>query len=64
MLLRRPTDSKSYITHDDLNIYMINDGLLSDLLMHDRSKTKWAVDTSVLNAAMDNIIDEFDSLVR
>ena len=64
VLLRRPTDSKSYITHEDLNIFLINDGLLSDLLMHDRSKTKWAVDTSVLNAAMDNIIDEFNSLVR
>lgn len=62
VLLRRPDDSSSFISHEDLNVYLISDGELSDLMMHDVSGTRWAVDTSVLNAAMDSIAAEFESL--
>lgn len=64
VLLRRPDTAASYITHDSLNVFLINDGRLSDMLMHDKSMTRWAVDTSVLTAAMDNIANEFNSLVQ
>lgn len=62
VLLRRPKDSTSYIDHKNLNVFLIHEGRLSDMLMHDASRTKWAVDTSVLNAAMEDIANEFDSL--
>ena len=61
VLLRRPKDSTSYIDHKNLNVFLIHEGRLSDMLMHDASRTKWAVDTSVLNAAMEDIANEFDS---
>lgn len=64
VLLRRPEKpSTSYITHDNLNAFLIADGNLTDLMMHDKSKTKWAVDTSVLNAAMESIAEEFERLI-
>ena len=62
VLLRRPKDSTSYIAHENLNVFLIHEGRLSDMLMHDASRTKWAVDASVLNAAMEDIANEFDSL--
>lgn len=63
VLLRRPSDSASYLNHENLNVFLISDGGLTDMMMHDKSETKWAVDTSVLNAAMIEIADEFESLV-
>ena len=42
---------------------MISDGHLTDMMMHNQAMTKWAVDTSVLNAAMEEIADEFERLV-
>lgn len=63
VLLRRPADSISYLCHENLNVGLISDGKLTDLMMHNADMTKWAVDTSVLNAAMDEIADEFERLV-
>lgn len=63
VLLRRRTDSTSYLNHENLNVYLISDGFLTDMMMHNENKTKWAVDTSVLNAAMEEIADEFERLV-
>lgn len=63
VLLRRPTDTASYIQHGNLNVFLIANGTLSNLMMHDRTETKWAVDTSVLNAAMEDIAEEFECLV-
>lgn len=63
VLLRRPTDSVSYICHENLNVGLISDGKLTDMMIHNADKTKWAVDTSALNAAMEEIADEFDRLV-
>lgn len=63
VLLRRPTDSASYLCHENLNVGLISDGNLTDLMMHNADKTKWAVDTSVLNAAMEEIADEFERLI-
>ena len=63
VLLRRPKDSTSFIVHESLNVYLVSDGHVTDMMMHDKSMTKWAVDTSVLNAAMDNIAEEFETLV-
>ena len=60
---RRPEDYESYVTHDNLNVYLISDGHLTDMMMHNQAMTKWAVDTSVLNAAMEEIADEFERLV-
>lgn len=62
VLLRRPTDSVSYLGIENLNVYLISDGHLTDLMMHNEDMTKWAVDTSVLNAAMVEIADEFERL--
>lgn len=66
VLLRRPAtpESSSFISHDNLNVFLINDGELTDLMMHDQEGTKWAVDTSVLNGAMNNIMDEFENLIQ
>jgi len=63
VLLRRPETSASYIGYKDLNVYLISDGRLTDMMMHDQTRTKWAVDTSVLNAAMEDIADQFEHLV-
>jgi len=63
VLLRRPKTSASYIGYKDLNVYLISDGRLTDMMMHDQTRTKWAVDTSVLNAAMEDIADQFEHLV-
>lgn len=63
VLLRRPVDTVSYLSHENLNVYLISDGQLTDLMMHNEDMTKWAVDTSVLNAAMEEIADEFERLV-
>lgn len=63
VLLRRPKDSLSFISYENLNVYLVSDGHLTDMMMHNDDMTKWAVDTSVLNAAMDEIADEFDRLV-
>lgn len=64
VLLRRPVDYTSYILHDNLNVFLVSNGTSTDLMMHDQSGTKWAVDTSVLNAAMQDIADEFDCWAR
>jgi len=64
VLLRRPENSASYLNKDTLNVYLISDGGLNNLMMHDEREMKWAVDTSVLNAAMKDIVDEFCSLAR
>lgn len=63
LLRRRPEDYESYVSHDNLNVYLISDGHLTDMMMHNQAMTKWAVDTSVLNAAMEEIADEFERLV-
>lgn len=63
VLLRRPKDTASYISHENLNVFLISNGELTDMMMHNVDKTKWAVDTSVLNAAMEEIADEFVRLV-
>lgn len=63
VLLRRPTDASSYINHENLNVYLISEGRLTDMMMHNQDKTKWAVDTSVLNTAMEEIANEFESLL-
>ena len=63
VLLRRKENAASYISHDDLNVYLISDGKLTDMMLHNSDRTKWAVDTSVLSAAMDDIAEEFESLV-
>lgn len=63
VLLRRSADTASYLSHENLNVYLISDGKLTNMMMHDEDKTKWAVDTSVLNAAMEEIADEFEHLV-
>ena len=63
LLRRRPQDYESYVSHDNLNVYLISDGHLTDMMMHNQAMTKWAVDTSVLNAAMEEIADEFERLV-
>lgn len=63
VLLRRPTDSVSYIDYAKLNVYLISDGYLTDMMMHDQTMEKWAVDISVLNAAMVDIAEEFESLL-
>ena len=62
LLRRRPEDYESYVTHDNLNVYLISDGHLTDMMMHNKAMTKWAVDTSVLNAAMEEIVEEFERL--
>ena len=62
VLLRRTEGSKSYVSHENLNVYLISDGHLTDMMMHNKAMTKWAVDTSVLNAAMEEIVDEFERL--
>lgn len=61
VLLRRKENAASYISHDDLNVYLISDGKLTDMMLHNSDRTKWAVDTSVLSAAMDDIAEEFES---
>ena len=63
LLRRRPEDYESYVSHDNLNVYLISDGHLTDMMMHNQATTRWAVDTSVLNAAMEEIADEFERLV-
>lgn len=63
VLLRRPENAESFISHENLNVYLVSDGGVSDMMMYNRTMTKWAVDTSVLNAAMEEIADEFESLV-
>lgn len=63
VLLRRSVDTASYLSHENLNVYLISDGKLTNMMMHNEDKTKWAVDTSVLNAAMEEIADEFERLV-
>lgn len=63
VLLRRPSVSDSYLNHENLNVFLVSDGGLTDMMMHDESGTQWAVDTSVLNAAMEEIADEFERLV-
>jgi len=62
VLLRRPDKSASFLNKDTLNVYLISNGVLTNLMLHDDSSMKWAVDTSVLNAAMENIVDEYCSL--
>lgn len=64
VLLRRPHTSRSYLEHKDLNVYLISDGKLTDMMKHNADMTKWAVDSSVLNTAMEDIADEFESLVK
>lgn len=64
VLLRRSNDSKSYLRNEDLNAILISEGILTNLIMHDESKLRWAVDVSALNTAMDNIVSEFNSLVQ
>lgn len=64
VLLRRPHTSNSYLEHEDLNVYLISEGRLTDMMKHNADKTKWAVDSSVLTTAMEDIADEFESLVR
>lgn len=63
VLLRRSDDSTSYINHENLNVFLISNGCLTDMMMHDQTMTKWAVDTSVLNAAMEDIAEEFERLL-
>ncbi len=63
VLLRRPADTASYLSSESLNVFLVSGGRLTDMMMHNRERTKWAVDTSVLNAAMDNIAEEFEGLV-
>lgn len=64
MLLRRKENAASYVSHDDLNVYLISDGKLTDMMLHNSDRTKWAVDTSVLSAAMDDIAEEFESKIH
>ena len=45
-------------------MYLISEGRLTDMMKHNADKTKWAVDSSVLTTAMEDIGDEFESLVR
>lgn len=63
VLLRRHSVSDSYLNHENLNVFLVSDGGLTNMMMHDESGTQWAVDTSVLNAAMEEIADEFERLV-
>jgi len=64
VLLRRPENSASYLNNDTLNVYLISDGVMTNLMIHDENFKNWAVDTSVLNAAMENIVEEYSDLVR
>lgn len=63
VMLRRPLSAESRLSPDDLSVYLVSDGRLTDLMMVDESHTNWAVDTSVLNAAMERMANEFESLV-
>ena len=63
VLLRRPSESESYLHHEDLNVFLLSEGRITDMMMHNKSRTRWAVDTSVLNVAMEEIADEFERLV-
>lgn len=63
VLLRRPANADSYILHENLNVCLVANGTSTNLLMHNKTATKWAVDTSVLNAAMQDIANEFDYLM-
>lgn len=64
VLLRRPHTSRSYLEHKDLNVYLISDVKLTDMMKHNADMSKWAVDSSVLNTAMEDIADEFERLVK
>lgn len=63
VLLRRKSDTYSYISHENLNVFLIDNGVMSDMMVHNSDKSRWAVDTSVLNSAMEEIADEFDRLI-
>ncbi|MGM9694230.1 MAG: AAA family ATPase [Alloprevotella sp.] len=64
VLLRRSEKSASFLRPEELNVFLIANGELTDLMMHDDSRTKWGVDVSVLNAAMEDILDEFEELAK
>lgn len=63
VLLRRSSEFDSYLSHENLNVFLLFDGGVTDMMIHDKSRTKWAVDTSVLNVAMDEIAEEFERLI-
>ena len=63
VLLRRKNNSVAHLNNEQLNVFLVSNGIVSNLMMHNKTGEKWAVDTSVLNAAMEDIADEFENLI-
>lgn len=63
VMLRRPSSSESHIDSNDLSVFLVANGELENLMMRDESQTPRAVDSSSLNAAMERMSAEFESLV-
>lgn len=63
VLIRRRQDASGYINSSELSVYLIKDGQLQNLMMHDIDRGKWAVDTTPLSDVMSNIFEEYKSLL-
>lgn len=58
VLMRRPQGMVN-LNAEDIGVYLIHDGEIQNLLLHNNSRSKWMVDTSILTDVMRNIYDEF-----
>ena len=62
LLLRRGEESSSQIKASDLNVFMLSEGRLQNLMMHNEDGSMWAVDTKPHTEVMNDIYEEFMSL--
>ena len=64
VLIHRSGEGIPQIDAKDLGVYMMHDGSIQNLMMHNNDYSEWAVDATPHTEVMNDIYNEYVSLRR
>lgn len=62
ILINKPQDQSDSIKSEELNVFLITEGLMQNLMTYDVTQEKWYVDAEALSEAMNQMSNEYQLL--